>query len=125
MSSSKQSFPFLVPSLPFPSLTPPYITPSLPHSSLPTYLTPSSLTPSLPTELLVTYFKDSTCVKFDSVDKYWASSLTYDACISPCSIVFSMLYIDRLRVSNPEYLKTTASQELFIVSMVGMVTGGN
>nr|CAG4640859.1 EOG090X069C [Eulimnadia texana] len=47
-----------------------------------------------------------------------ASSLSREACISPCSLVLAMVYIDRLGRSNPNFLASVPSSKLFIVSVM-------
>nr|CAD7262524.1 unnamed protein product [Timema shepardi] len=47
-----------------------------------------------------------------------AATLSRNACVSPCSLVLALLYLERLKTCNPEYLRTVASSELFLVSMM-------
>lgn len=47
-----------------------------------------------------------------------ASRLTRNACLSPSAVVTSMIYLQRLKESNPDYLKSVPSSDLFIVSMM-------
>lgn len=49
-----------------------------------------------------------------------------EACISPCSMMLALVYIERLRHRNPEYLQQISSSDLFLISMVsGVGWGGN
>lgn len=41
-----------------------------------------------------------------------------EACISPCSMMLALVYIERLRHRNPEYLQQISSSDLFLISMV-------
>lgn len=41
-----------------------------------------------------------------------------EACISPCAMMLALVYIERLRHRNPEYLQKISSSDLFLVSMV-------
>lgn len=47
-----------------------------------------------------------------------AAAVSYNACISPCSLVLALLYLERLKGCNPEYLNRVAPSELFLVSLV-------
>ena len=38
--------------------------------------------------------------------------------ISPCTLMMGILYSERLRQKNPEYLKRVSSSDLFLISMV-------
>ena len=40
------------------------------------------------------------------------------ACMSPCAMMLGMLYIERLKKRNPEYLRNASSSDLFLISMV-------
>lgn len=41
-----------------------------------------------------------------------------EACISPCAMMLALVYIERLRHRNPEYLQKISSSDLFLISMV-------
>ncbi|XP_050196237.1 protein CNPPD1 isoform X2 [Myiozetetes cayanensis] len=41
-----------------------------------------------------------------------------EACISPCSMMLALVYIERLRHRNPEYLQQISSSDLFLISMM-------
>lgn len=41
--------------------------------------------------------------------------------ISPCTLMMGILYSERLRQKNPEYLKRISSSDLFLISMVSKV----
>ncbi|KAJ8912913.1 hypothetical protein NQ315_017243 [Exocentrus adspersus] len=47
-----------------------------------------------------------------------AAEISRNACISPCSLVLAMLYLERLKTRNPEYLDKTAPSDLFLVSLM-------
>lgn len=47
-----------------------------------------------------------------------------EACISPCSMMLALVYIERLRHRNPEYLQQISSSDLFLISMVSSVGWG-
>jgi len=47
-----------------------------------------------------------------------ASRISRNACVSPCSLVLALLYIERLKNCNPEYLHQVTPSELFLVSLV-------
>merc|ERR1719273_2324993 len=44
--------------------------------------------------------------------------MTRTACVGPSSLVLALLYLDRLRRNNPDYLTTISSADLFLVSMM-------
>ncbi|KAI0217394.1 Protein CNPPD1 [Lamellibrachia satsuma] len=80
---------------------------------------PSTDRPSLPmTELAVDFFRDASPKQLGRVDTYWASSVGRRACVSPCSMMLGMMYIERLKHRNLEYLQNTSSSDLFLISMM-------
>ncbi|KAL0120524.1 hypothetical protein PUN28_008328 [Cardiocondyla obscurior] len=54
----------------------------------------------------------------DKLDVEEASRISRNACVSPCSLVLALLYIERLKNCNPEYLHQVAPSELFLVSLM-------
>lgn len=54
----------------------------------------------------------------EKLDVEEASRISRNACVSPCSLVLALLYIERLKNCNPEYLHQVAPSELFLVSLV-------
>merc|ERR1711981_647994 len=47
-----------------------------------------------------------------------AGEMTRSSCVGPSSLVLALLYLDRLRRNNPDYLTTISSADLFLVSMM-------
>ncbi|XP_026461909.1 protein CNPPD1-like [Ctenocephalides felis] len=47
-----------------------------------------------------------------------ACNISRNACVNPCALVLAMLYLDRLRDCNPEYVRQVAPSELFLVSLM-------
>merc|ERR1719242_584574 len=47
-----------------------------------------------------------------------AGEMTRTACVGPNSLVLALLYLDRLRRNNPDYLTSISSADLFLVSMM-------
>lgn len=47
-----------------------------------------------------------------------AAYISREACISPCTFVLAMLYLERLKACNPEYLQCVAPSQLFLVSLM-------
>lgn len=81
--------------------------------------TPTTDRPSLPmTELAVEFLHQAAPRELGKVDMYWASSVTRRAAVSPCSMMLGMMYIERLKHKNPEYLQQISSSELFLISMM-------
>lgn len=52
------------------------------------------------------------------LQKKYASHVAREACISPCSMMLALVYIERLRHRNPEYLQQISSSDLFLISMM-------
>lgn len=46
------------------------------------------------------------------------SSVRSQAAVSPCALLLALIYIERLRHKNPEYLQEVSSSDLFLISMV-------
>lgn len=44
------------------------------------------------------------------------------AAVSPCALLLALVYIERLRHRNPEYLQEVSSSDLFLVSMVRLLS---
>lgn len=51
-----------------------------------------------------------------------AAEISRNACVSPCSLVLALLYLERLKTLNAEYVDKVVTSELFLVSMVKTVT---
>lgn len=47
-----------------------------------------------------------------------AAKISRNACVSPCSLVLAMLYLEQLKTCNPQYLQRIAPSELFLVSLM-------
>ncbi|KAF5278451.1 hypothetical protein FQA39_LY05940 [Lamprigera yunnana] len=47
-----------------------------------------------------------------------AAKISRNACVSPCSLVLAVLYLERLKLSNSEYLQRIGPSELFLVSLM-------
>ncbi|KAL6263289.1 hypothetical protein P5V15_006088 [Pogonomyrmex californicus] len=69
----------------------------------------------LAAELFTEVKKGHTLEKLDVEE---ASRISRNACVSPCSLVLALLYIERLKNYNPEYLHQVAPSELFLVSLM-------
>ncbi|CAD6215815.1 GSCOCG00000629001-RA-CDS [Cotesia congregata] len=54
----------------------------------------------------------------ERLDVEEASRISRNACVSPCSFVLALLYLERLKDCNPEYLYKAAPAELFLVSLM-------
>jgi len=57
----------------------------------------------------------------ERLDLEEAAALSRNTCVSPCSLVLAVLYLERLKTCNPDYLQRVAPSELFLVSMVNTV----
>ncbi|KOC59606.1 Protein CNPPD1 [Habropoda laboriosa] len=54
----------------------------------------------------------------ERLDVEEASRISRNACVSPCSLVLALLYLERLKDCNPEYIQRVAPSELFLVSLM-------
>ncbi|XP_067426226.1 protein CNPPD1 [Emydura macquarii macquarii] len=52
------------------------------------------------------------------LQKKYVCHVSREACISPCSMMLALVYIERLRHRNPEYLQQISSSDLFLISMM-------
>lgn len=52
------------------------------------------------------------------LDMHYASTVSRKACITPCSMMLAMVYLDQLRHKNPHYMNSVSSCDLFLVSML-------
>jgi hypothetical protein len=50
----------------------------------------------------------------------YASEISREACISPCSLVLAVIYLERLTKNNPNYVSSIPSSKLFLVSVVSL-----
>ncbi|XP_071943422.1 protein CNPPD1-like [Antedon mediterranea] len=53
-----------------------------------------------------------------SVDTKYVSNVARKSSISPCTLMVALIYLERLRHKNPNYLHNVASTDLFLVSMM-------
>merc|ERR1712215_521705 len=56
--------------------------------------------------------------KLGRLDMSRAADITRNACAGPNSLVLALLYLDKLRKRNPDYLNTVSSADLFLVSLM-------
>ncbi|XP_021934826.1 uncharacterized protein LOC110837232 isoform X2 [Zootermopsis nevadensis] len=54
----------------------------------------------------------------ERLDLEEAAAMSRSVCVSPCSLVLALLYLERLKTCNPDYLQRVAPSELFLVSMM-------
>ncbi|XP_031849620.1 uncharacterized protein LOC116434886 isoform X2 [Nomia melanderi] len=75
---------------------------------------------SLPvTELAAELFTEvKSGYTLERLDVEEASRISRNACVSPCCLVLALLYLERLKDCNPEYLQRVAPSELFLVSLM-------
>merc|ERR1719348_679753 len=79
--------------------------------------------PSLPfTQVAVEEFTgvglDALGEKLGRLSMSRAADMTWQACAGPNSLVLALLYLERLRRRNPEYLASVSSADLFLVSLL-------
>ena len=81
--------------------------------------------PSMPlTEVTLQIFRKAGTDHDDlpTIDMNFASNLSKKSCLSPCSIVLAIIYFERLKQSNPEYLRRVSPCDLFVVSIVSLIS---
>merc|ERR1711970_682348 len=84
---------------------------------------PATDRPSMPlTRLAVEKFTstglDALGQKLGRLDMARAADISRQACAGPNSLVLALLYLDKLRKRNPDYLTTVSSADLFLVSLM-------
>lgn len=81
---------------------------------------PSTERLSLPvTELASELFSEAqTGRSLDRLHCNDAAKISRNACVSPCSLVLAVLYLEQLKSCNPEYLHRIAPSELFLISLM-------
>ncbi|XP_056286993.1 protein CNPPD1 [Pseudoliparis swirei] len=70
------------------------------------------------TDIAVEIFQKSAPSPIRKLQKKYAAHVSREACISPCAMMLALVYIERLRHRNPEYLQKISSSDLFLVSMM-------
>ncbi|KAK7880529.1 hypothetical protein WMY93_032831 [Mugilogobius chulae] len=70
------------------------------------------------TDIAVEFFQKSAPSPIRKLHKKYASHVAREACISPCAMMLALVYIERLRHRNPEYLQKISSSDLFLISMM-------
>ncbi|CAG2112761.1 unnamed protein product [Medioppia subpectinata] len=78
--------------------------------------------PSMPlTEVTVELFEKTVTSGAEGLDVFdmtFAAQVSREACITPTSIMLSMIYLERLKAKNPEYLRRVSTCDLFLVSIM-------
>nr|SVE77005.1 EOG090X069C [Daphnia lumholtzi]SVE77603.1 EOG090X069C [Daphnia lumholtzi]SVE78231.1 EOG090X069C [Daphnia lumholtzi]SVE78860.1 EOG090X069C [Daphnia lumholtzi] len=82
--------------------------------------TSHSLNSSLPlTRVMVEKFSESDSNLFlEKLCFEYAAELSREACLSPCSLVVALIYLERLCQSNPNFVSSIPSSKLFLVSVM-------
>jgi len=70
------------------------------------------------TDIAVEIFQKSAPSPIRKLHKKYAAHVAREACISPCAMMLALVYIERLRHRNPEYLQKISSSDLFLISMM-------
>uniref|UniRef100_A0A1A7YSK8 Protein CNPPD1 n=1 Tax=Iconisemion striatum TaxID=60296 RepID=A0A1A7YSK8_9TELE len=70
------------------------------------------------TDIAVEIFQKSAPSPIKKLQKKYAAHVAREACISPCAMMLALVYIERLRHRNPEYLQKISSSDLFLISMM-------
>lgn len=77
----------------------------------------SNILPFLITELAQELKTGKLISKFEDFD-YYTDGEDESPYVYTCSFVLAIMYFERLKVSNPNYLKSINSSELFLISLV-------
>lgn len=70
------------------------------------------------TDIAVEFLSSNGSSNLSSIDKDFAASVSRKSCISPCAMMLGLLYIERLKHRNPDYLQQVSSSDLFVISMM-------
>ncbi|XP_037552635.1 protein CNPPD1 [Nematolebias whitei] len=70
------------------------------------------------TDIAVEILQKSAPSPIRKLQKKYAARVAREACISPCAMMLALVYIERLRHRNPEYLQKISSSDLFLISMM-------
>uniref|UniRef100_A0A672G265 Protein CNPPD1 n=1 Tax=Salarias fasciatus TaxID=181472 RepID=A0A672G265_SALFA len=70
------------------------------------------------TDIAVEIFQKSAPSPIRKLQKKYAAHVARSSCISPCAMMLALVYIERLRHRNPEYLQKISSSDLFLISMM-------
>lgn len=70
------------------------------------------------TDIAVEFFQKSAPSPIRKLHKKYAAHVAREACISPCAMMLALVYVERLRHRNPEYLQKISSSDLFLISMM-------
>uniref|UniRef100_A0A1B6KXB5 Protein CNPPD1 n=1 Tax=Graphocephala atropunctata TaxID=36148 RepID=A0A1B6KXB5_9HEMI len=74
---------------------------------------------SLPvSELAAELFSEARRGSLDRLHVDQAAEMSRNACVSPCSLVLALLYLERLKTCNSQYVDRVAPSDLFLVSMM-------
>ncbi|KAI5616053.1 protein CNPPD1 [Silurus asotus] len=70
------------------------------------------------TDIAVELLQKSAPSPIRKLRKKYAAHVAREACISPCAMMLALVYIERLRHRNPEYMQQISSSDLFLISMM-------
>jgi hypothetical protein len=67
-------------------------------------------------ELVVNYFDKNCC--FDYLDMDFATKLSRDACVSPCTLVAAFIYMERLKSTQFQEFQASTASELYLSALI-------
>merc|ERR1712106_857221 len=88
------------------------------YGKLPTSDRPSLAFTNIAVDEFTNVGLDALGEKLGRLDMTRAADITRNACAGPNSLVLALLYLDKLRKRNPDYLNTVSSADLFLVSLM-------
>uniref|UniRef100_A0A914W5D6 Protein CNPPD1 n=1 Tax=Plectus sambesii TaxID=2011161 RepID=A0A914W5D6_9BILA len=72
---------------------------------------------SLPlTELAADYFDKH--APFDYLDMDYATNLSREGCVDPCTLIVALVYLDRVRLNDQQYFETTDPANLYLAALI-------
>lgn len=69
-------------------------------------------------DIAVELFQNAAPNPMRKLQRKYASHVAREACVSPCAMMLAVVYIERLKRRNPEYLQNISSSDLFLISMM-------
>uniref|UniRef100_A0A8C4QXK7 Protein CNPPD1 n=1 Tax=Eptatretus burgeri TaxID=7764 RepID=A0A8C4QXK7_EPTBU len=70
------------------------------------------------TDIAVEFFQNAAPAPVHKLQQKYAARVAREACVSPCAMVLALVYIERLKKRDPEYLRCISSSDLFLISMM-------
>jgi hypothetical protein len=69
-------------------------------------------------ELVCAYFDRAGFHSTEKLDLDFATRVSYDSCLDPCTMVAAMIYIERLRIKNPKVFGQFPPNDLYLSGII-------